>query len=55
MSEHLASCLAYLEVNQRKMALDSVENCLMITEKDPDMLVLKGIINWSLMENKKGY
>ena len=24
LSEHLASCLAYLEVNQRKSALDSV-------------------------------
>lgn len=55
LSEHLTSCLAYLEVNQRKLALDSIENCLMINEKDPDIMVLKGIINWSLMDNRKGF
>ncbi len=27
----------------------------MIDEKCVDVIVLKGLLNWSLMENKKGY
>lgn len=27
----------------------------MMDEKDVDVLVLKGMLYWSLMENKKGY
>jgi hypothetical protein len=37
------------------LAIDSIDRCLRIDEKNVDVIILKGILNWSLMENKKGY
>ena len=55
VSDYLMTCLAYLEVNQRQLALSEIENCMMIEEKDADLVVMQGLILWSLMETKKGY
>jgi Tfp pilus assembly protein PilF len=53
--DYLESCLAYLEVNQRQLALGEIENCIMIDETDPDLIVLHALIYWSLLELSKGY
>ena len=47
--------MAYLEVNQRELALSEVDNCIMIDEKDADLLILRSLILWSLLDNSNGY
>jgi hypothetical protein len=47
--------LAYLEVNQRQTALSEVDNCIMLDENDADLLVLRAMILWSLLETSRGY
>ena len=47
--------MAYLEVNQRELALSEVENCIMIDERDADLIILRAMLLWSLMETAKGY
>ena len=56
-SERLYNCLAYLQSNFIKMALDQIENCILLDQqqKETDFVVMKGLIYWSLMENEKGY
>lgn len=53
--DYLESALAYLEVNQREFALGEVENCIMIEERDCDLLVLRALLLWSMLEVAKGY
>lgn len=53
--DYLESALAYLEVNQRELALGEIENCILIEEKDGDLLVLRAMLFWSMLETAKGY
>jgi hypothetical protein len=55
VADYLESCLAYLEVNQRQLALSEVDNCIMLDESDADLLVLRAMILWSLLETPRGY
>jgi hypothetical protein len=55
IADYLESCLAYLEVNQRQLALGEVDNCIMVDETDADLVVLRALILWSLLENVRGY
>lgn len=55
LGDYLLTCLAFLEVNQRQMALCEIENCIMIDDKDVDLLVMHAFIFWSLIEINKGY
>lgn len=55
VADYLESCLAYLEVNQRQFALSEVDNCIMLDENDADLLVLRAMILWSLLEIPRGY
>lgn len=55
IADYLSSCLAFLEVNQRQLALAEADNCLMIEETDADLLVLRALILWSLLETARGY
>ena len=54
-SDQLLSCLAYLEVNYRQMALDEIENCILIDGNDADLIAMKALIYWSMMDDNKGY
>ena len=42
-------------MNQREVALGEVENCIMIEEKDTDLVVLRAMLFWSMLETAKGY
>jgi hypothetical protein len=44
-----------LEVNQRELAMNEINKCIKINDRNADIIVLKGFLYWSLMENKKGY
>lgn len=55
IADYLESCLAYLEVNQRQLALAEADNCIMLDETDADLLVLRALILWSLLETSRGY
>lgn len=55
VADYLEGCLAYLEVNQRQFALSEVDNCIMLEENDADLLVLRAMILWSLLETSRGY
>ena len=54
-SDYLESAMAFLEVNQRELALSEVDNCIMIDEKDADLTILRAMVLWSLLDNPNGY
>jgi hypothetical protein len=35
--------------------MNELECCAKMDAKDVDTVIMMGILNWSLMENKKGY
>ena len=37
------------------MALDEIENCLLIEGSDADLIAMKALIYWSMMDDNKGY
>jgi hypothetical protein len=47
--EYLHSALAYLEVNHRQLALNEIDNCIIIEEKDADLVILRAMIYWSIL------
>ena len=47
--QYLHSALAYLEVNHRQLALNEIDNCIIIEEKDVDLVIFRAMIYWSIL------